>query len=311
MEFSCHTWAFNDLPLGEALATIARLGFRYVDIGTGPHLNIVRAARDPRGAAAEIRRDLELFNLKLADVYLMLPRISLADEEKRRRDIDLFRAMLPFVLALETPGVTLSPGLRPPPQPIKPPSEDAGSSDSADDENGEDYADDDADDEEEEPEDPLQAALNRAIDALKEMTAAAAAATPATHLRVSIEPHMDSIAAGPDTALKLINAVPDLELTLDWAHMICQDVFHEDIAALVPHARHIQIRQAARAQLQTPFERGRIDVERVVESLRAADYDGVVCVEYMQTEGWHGMIKVNAIQEAMMMRDALRDARDA
>lgn len=306
MEFSCHTWAFNDLPLGEALATIARLGFRYVDIGTGPHLNIVRAARDPRGAAAEIRRDLELFNLKLADVYLMLPRISLADEEKRRRDIDLFRAMLPFVIALETPGVTLSPGLKPPPVPVKPVTRDAD-----DDENGADDDEDDETDDEEQPEDPLQAALNRTIDALKEMTAAAAAATPATHLRVSIEPHMDSIAAEPDTALKLINAVPDLELTLDWAHMVCQDVFHEDIAALIPHARHIQIRQAARAQLQTPFERGRIDVTRVIDSLREADYDGVICVEYMQTEGWHGMIKVNAIQEAMMMRDALRKVRDA
>ena len=47
-EFSCHTWAFNDLTLPEALGTIARLGFRYVDIGSGASLNAARAAERPQ-----------------------------------------------------------------------------------------------------------------------------------------------------------------------------------------------------------------------------------------------------------------------
>ncbi len=33
IEFACHTWTFNDLTVPEALGTIARLGFRYADIG--------------------------------------------------------------------------------------------------------------------------------------------------------------------------------------------------------------------------------------------------------------------------------------
>jgi sugar phosphate isomerase/epimerase len=272
VEFSCHTWAFNDLPFSEALGTIARLGFRYVDIGTGPHLDIARVAANPRGTAAEIKRDLEIYNLKLGDVCLMLPRISLADEEKRRKDIDLFRALLPFVIALETPGVTLSPGLSHP------------------------------EDDEEAP--------DRTIAALREMVAAAAAATPATHLQVSIEPHMDSMAQEPATALRLIEQVKGLSLTLDWAHLTCQDIFHDEIVKLVPHARHIQIRQAARAQLQTPFDRGRIDIGDVIGALKAADYNGLVCVEYLQTEGWHGALKVNSVVETARMRDALREARD-
>jgi sugar phosphate isomerase/epimerase len=268
LEFACHTWAFNDLTLPEALGTIARMGFRYADIGSGANLNTQRAAENPRGAAAEIRDDLDLFNLKISDLYLMLPRISLADEDKRGREIELFKALVPFAVALGTPGITLSAGLAHP-----------------------------AEDEE---------AHDRSVAALREMVKAG----KDMKLRVSIEPHLDSMAQTPEQALKFVKDVPGLTLTLDWAHMVCQDVFHDDILTLLPHTQHIQLRQAARAQLQTPFDRGRIDVKKVVKDVLTADYKGVIAVEYMNTPGWHGMVAVNAIQESSRMRDALRAARD-
>ena len=81
LEFSCHTWAFSDLTLPEALGTIARLGFRYADIGSGSNLNTQRAAEHPRKEAADIQADLKLFNLKVGDLYLLLPRISLAADK--------------------------------------------------------------------------------------------------------------------------------------------------------------------------------------------------------------------------------------
>ena len=56
MEFACHTWGFHDRTLGNALGTIARMGFRYVDLGTGPHLELNRIAQDPRGVAATGQR---------------------------------------------------------------------------------------------------------------------------------------------------------------------------------------------------------------------------------------------------------------
>ncbi len=268
IEFACHTWAFTDLTLMEAFGTIARLGFRYVDIGSGSNLNTQRAAEHPRPYAAEIQQDLETFNLKVSDLYLMLPRISLADESKRQKDLDLYKALLPFAVALGTPGITLSPGL----------------------------AQSEADEE----------ASDRVEAALREMYKLGKSAG----LRVSVEPHMDSMAQTPEQTIKLLNDVPGLSLTLDWAQMVCQDVFHEDILPLLPHTKHIQIRQAARAQLQTPFDQGRIDIQQFIKDVVAAGYDGVICVEYMNTPGWHGMMTVNAIEESARMRDALRTARD-
>ncbi|MCA9902867.1 MAG: sugar phosphate isomerase/epimerase, partial [Anaerolineae bacterium] len=130
-------------------------------------------------------------------------------------------------------------------------------------------------------------------------------------LTLSFEPHLDSMASTPEQALKLVQDVPGLQITLDWAHMICQDIFHEEIVKLLPHVRHVQIRQAARQQLQTPFERGRIDLARVIADLRAAQYDGVVCIELMNIPGWHGMMKVDALRESLKLRDALKAAREA
>lgn len=269
LEFSCHTWAFTDLTLPEALGTIARLGFRYADIGSGTNFNAARAADSPLRAAQDIRADLDLFNLRVGDLYLMLPRISLADEAKRGRDLELYRALVPFAVELGAPGITLSPGLAHPPEDLQ--------------------------------------AFDRVTAALREMVGIGQSAG----LRISIEPHLDSMAETPEAALKLLKDVPGLSLTLDWAHLVCQDIFHDEIIKLLPHARHIQIRQAARAQLQTPFDQGRINVQRVVADALAAGYDGIICVEYMNTPGWHGMMAVNAVRESARMRDELRAARDA
>jgi sugar phosphate isomerase/epimerase len=268
MEFACHTWAFSDLTLTEALGTIARLGFRYVDIGSGTSLNAPRAAAEPRRVVAEIRQDLAMFNLKVSDLYLMLPRISLADEDKRQKDIDLYKALIPFAKELGTPGITLSPGLA----------------------HG-------VEDEE---------AFDRATEALREMVSAGKEAG----MPVSIEPHLDSMAQTPEATLKIVEAVPGLEITLDWAHMICQGIRQDDLLPLLPHTRHVQVRQAAKDKLQTPFDQGQVDARLVMEALRLSNYSGVVCIEYMNTPGWHGMVAVNAIQESAKMRDELRKARD-
>lgn len=288
IEFSCHTWAFNDLTLTEALGTIARLGFRYADLGSGAHLNLVKAAADPRRVTTDILNDLRLYNLKLADVYLLLPHLGNPDPERRQRDIDLFRGLVPFLHAVGTPGVTLSPGVVPPDdpasdtsQPMPPPDGDAPDAE------------------------PPPTPYELARDALRELVALA------DGLPLSIEPHLDSVAPTPDDALRLIHDVPGLSLTVDWAHLICQNVPPERIARLIPHARHVQVRQAARRKLQAAWSRGRLDAAQVIDSLRLADYDGALCIEYLKTSGWHGAEPVNTVRESCLLRDALRAARDA
>ncbi len=269
MEFACNLSAFEDKPLLDACATIARMGFRYVDMGTGVHLDHDQIVKDPLDSAAQINHLLDTFHLKLSDISLALPRISLNDAKRRKQEIAVFKAMMPFAIALKTPGITLSPGLS------------------------------------HEKEDTE--AFDRTAAALREMLQIA---DKAAHLSVSVEPQVNSMTQTPDDVLKLIQQVKGLQITLNWAQMVYQDVFFEDIVKLLPHTRHIRIRQAARAQIQTPFDRGRIDINRVVAALIEADYQGVVCVEYMHADESLGALAVDPVREAIALRDALRDARN-
>lgn len=271
MEITCHSWAFNDLTLPEALGTIARLGFRYVDLGTGPHLNPARAANPQTRQAVlrELHGDLEMFNLKIADLYLMLPRISVNDEKKRNTDIMLFKALMPFAQTIRIAGITVSPGLVHP-----------------------------EDDEE---------AWERTVSALREMQQAA----HESRIALSIEPHLDSMAATPERALRLVEEVEGLQITLDLAHMACQGIKLKKLQDLLPHTRHVQLRQARRNKLQTPFDKGKIDLAEFIAALREVKYEGFLGIEYMQTVDWHGMQSVNSIVEVSRMRDELRALREA
>ncbi|MAU13549.1 MAG: hypothetical protein CL607_27275 [Anaerolineaceae bacterium] len=241
MDLSCHSWAFNDLTLPEALGTIARMGFRYVDLGSGSHFNIVRAASPTTRKAVyeELQADLQMFNLKLADVYLMLPRISISDETKRRTDIALFKAVLPMVKALGAPGVTVSAGVVHP-----------------------------EDDEE---------AYDRTTSALQEMLAAA----QKLDLPLSIEPSLNSMAITSEQTLKLLADVEGLQLTLDWGHVLYIGEKNQVIQQLLAHTRHIQVRQAAKNKIQMPFDKGKLDIEELYSLLIEADYKGALSVEYM------------------------------
>lgn len=274
-EIACHTWSFNDLTLPEALGTVARLGFRAVDIGSGAGWNMANAVRSPAATAAEIIDDLRLFNLRLTDLALMFPRISVENDEQREKDVQGFVGLLPFASALagamdSAPGITLSPG-------VAHVLED-GSLD--------------------------QAAWSRSVESLKRMVTAARD----FGLAISIEPHPDTMAATPEDALRMLDAVPELRLTLDWANLTYRGASHEAIAALLPKTRHIHLRQAAKGALQTPPERGKIDLARVVADARAAGYSGAFCIEIIRLTGRHGIAALNPHREAARLRDVLRGA---
>lgn len=267
-KIACHAWAFNDRPLEEAVATIARLGFRYIDLGSGPHLNQERAATDPGNEARRIQNLLSEFNLELTDLYLMLPYINSPDPKRRNTQVELFKRLVPFAIALGTPGITVSPGIQHP--------------------------------------DGADKSIARSLPALIELSRV----IEDTDLRLSYEPHMDSSIITPEDALLMVETVPGLSLNLDYAHFIVQGYSLGDLNVLLEHTAHVQIRQAVKGRLQTPFDKGRIDLNLLLQDLKTANYHGVVTIEYMTTVDWHGMMRVNIPQETIKTRDAIRAIRE-
>jgi len=268
LEIACHAWAYNNLPLEEAVGTIARLGFRHIDLGTGPHIDVVSAVKQPKLEAERIRHLLEGFNLTLTDLYLMLPFINAADQQKREGQLLLLEKLMPFAEALGTPGITISPG--------------------GVHGDGQDHS------------------LARSVPALQRIMDI----TEDNDLRISFEPHLDSVASTPDNIILLLEAVPGLSLTLDFAHFVVQDVDWEQIRALYEYVAHVHLRQASVGHLQTAYEDGSLDMAGLVGELLQADYHGALSIEYMTTVGWHGMLEVSTTQEAVKTRDVLREARN-
>ncbi|NLF78400.1 MAG: sugar phosphate isomerase/epimerase [Chloroflexi bacterium] len=267
MQIACHAWAYNNLSLEEAVGTIARLGFRYIDLGSGPHLDVLRAAAQPHAEASRILRLLEPFNLSITDLYLMMPGINSPDPARRDDELALFEQLVPFAAALGTPGITVSPGIL-----YK---------------DGPDHS------------------LARALPALMRMVDA----VEDTDLRLSFEPHMDSVAQRPEQALLLLEAVPGLSVTLDYAHFVCQGIVRREVEPLLEHVAHVQIRPARRGCLQTTHDEGLLNIPQLVQDLHEHDYRGALTVEYMTTFGWHGMQRVSISKEIVRTRDALRNAR--
>lgn len=268
IEFACHTWGFNDQPLATALGTVARLGFRYVDLGSGPHLDVTAAADQPEKTAEAFHELLGTFNLKVSDLYLMLPRISVADDARRQHEVDTFTRLLPFAAKLGTPGITVSPGLH--------------------------------------KQGPAAVVVPRVAGVLAQFVEMAGD----RGMDLSFEPHLDSVAQTPDHALDLLHQVDGLTLTLDWAHLVKQGLKPTAALQLLPHVRHVQVRQAAPLRMQTPFDQGVLDLDRVMTLLMSTGYDGVIAVESLLNVGWHGAAAVDPVAEAVALRDALRELRD-
>ena len=90
---------------------------------------------------------------------------------------------------------------------------------------------------------------------------------------------LDSIGACED----MLAAVPGLRLTVDTGHVAC---WGEDPIALLPHAGHVQLRQARQGEPQTI--EGDVDFARLLRRLDEIDYRGRLSVEYFDLPemGW-------------------------
>jgi sugar phosphate isomerase/epimerase len=124
-------------------------------------------------------------------------------------------------------------------------------------------------------------------------------------LRLSIEPHLESVVEPPDRALALMQAVPGLQFTLDYSHFVANGYDPEDVHPLLRHAGHFHARQARPGLLQASHRDGTLDFPDIVARLRAADYRGYISIEYTWQD-WRGANNVDVLMESILLRDLLR-----
>lgn len=267
---SCADSTFPRLSHDTALAVIADLGLRAVDVCVFPvahtHPDAVRA--DPAAAAAEVAIRLGRHGLAVSDVFLILAEESFEDHAVNHPDAEVrAQSFAYFERTLEFARRLNSPGLT-----VLPGM----------------------------PFDDPRSSLELAAGELQRRAKLAGEAGVA----LSIEPHYESIVDTPDRTLQLLDRAPDISLALDYSHFVYQGIVQSDIDVLIPHARHVHLRQAAPGSMQLPAREGTIDFSLLLERLDAAGYDGYLCLEY-QWEEWLDCNRVDCVSETAELRDLL------
>jgi sugar phosphate isomerase/epimerase len=234
---SCTDFSFP-APFEGAVAQIAALGITRVDVSVRTRFPLTTPAVlqvDPRGVGASRMRALRELGLRASDVFCM------SHEPRPSNDPDVgFRLQERevFKAVVEFAAQLDAPGIT-----VLPGNANAAGSSSP----------------------------SFAI-AVQELTWRVEVA--AMHgLALSVEPSVDSIAATPQAALVLLEAVPGRQLTLDYSHFVYQEIDPAQVDPLLSHARILHVRQARPRRLQAPSPAGVIDFGRVLTAARER-FDG-------------------------------------
>ena len=123
-------------------------------------------------------------------------------------------------------------------------------------------------------------------------------------IQLCFEPHMESLTNTPEKALKLVERVPGLKITLDYSHFVLQHIDMEQIHSLIPHTGYVHLRPARPGKLQTRFAEGTIDWVDISKRLAAANYQGDIALEFV-CGPWFDNNQVDTLTESIVTRDAL------
>ncbi len=150
----------------------------------------------------------------------------------------------------------------------------------------------------------FEKSFNRCI----EENAWRAAEAKKANIMYGVEAHIDSIVEKPQMAIQLMQAVPDLGLTLDYSHFVRLGLPDTTGDVLLPFANHMHARGAAKGILQTSVEENEIDFARIVKLLKKRQYSGWICLEYCWTPQWENCSRNDNISETVILRNQLWQA---
>ena len=119
------------------------------------------------------------------------------------------------------------------------------------------------------------------------------------------EAHVDSIASTPKDALRLVESVPGLTLTVDYTHFTSRGMADAEVEPMLAYASHFHVRGARQGRLQCSFKDNTIDYDRVVEVMRATGYAGYIGLEFIWID-WEHCNEVDTVSETILFRDYFR-----
>jgi sugar phosphate isomerase/epimerase len=272
LNLSCTDFSFPLLDYDCALALIALLGLRGVDIGLFEghgHLKPSRELLNPARSGAALKRKLASHGLKTADIFLQIHagfvEFAINHPESKCREFarEQFRRALDYANAAGSAHITILPGVT---------------------FDGESRA----------------ALVARSADELVWRAEQAKAAK----LQLAVEPHIGSMIDTPERAMDLVKRVPGLGFTLDYAHFTRAGIPNARIEPLTQFATHMHARAARRGRLQSSLKDNSVDFPGALAALQKSKFAGWIALEYVWID-WEHCNEVDVVSETIRLRDLL------
>lgn len=276
MKLACADFTFPLLSHDHSLDLIASLGMDGVDIGLfekRSHLWPSKEFRDTNRRARALRSKLSERGLQCADIFLQCApdfsefALNHPQKARRKRAAEWFRKALEYAVEAGSGHLTALPGVEFPG--VEKPSD----------------------------------SFHRAVDELAWRVEEAASAG----VTFSIEAHVGSLVPSPEKALRLVQSVPGLTLTLDYTHFTRLGMPDKRVEPLCAHASHIHVRGARKDRLQAPFKDNAIDYKRVLAVLKKSGYTGWLGIEYVWID-WEHCNECDNVSETVLFQNLLRKA---
>ena len=276
------TFAFGDISLEESVKVLKELGFDLADVGASGWSTftayvpqqVVKNIDDADGEAACISKIMSDGGMGISELFVcdFGMAINHPDPKERERSRGMFAKMAKIAGKAGFESIMMLPGNV---------HEDLGQT----------------------PEEAFQTS----VEEFKGMVTEA----EKNGLLLNIEPCIMSIAVEPESAIRLVKAVPGLGFTLDYAHQVQIGLGHDEIEAMHPYARHFHAKQSAQGQFEARPDEGVVDFNRMMRKLKADNYDGVVTIEFVSAPdvleaGWD--LKEETARMKKVVEDALAAA---
>lgn len=260
MKLGCCVHNFNSWTFEEAVRLTHDLGFRFGNIGLGPLGGIEAVLRDPDAVAARIRDAAQAHGFDFRELMVFAISPVEGASDPLASAAERFDTICRCMASAGLTSILGSLSV--------PPLEGASES---------------------EAKAHRVTSLKRAVRIANEHG-----------LELNIEPGFTGeLVKKPETALELLDDVPGLGLSLDFCHFLAAGVPQEDGFRLLPRARQLHIKQAARGYVKSLYHHGEVDYAAIIQELKRIDWQGdmvMECLAFTQDEryDWDTYTEVRA-----------------
>ena len=269
LRIGCATFSFGDLTLEESAEVVKGLGFNLVDVGAGwskyQQVHPAEAAEDPQGHADIIKKWMEKHGLAISELFVMQFEDSPNHPDPESRARTQKRFEGLATFCQKAGFESIM---------MLPGGVNEGQTE--------------------------EEAFDTSVAELQKMVAVA----QEKGIQCNVEPNGGSVAGTPDDGARLCEAVPGLGLTLDYHHQLQLGFNVDQIEPMHKYAKHFHAKQSAPGSGMAKADEGAIDFRRLVRTLKAENYEGVVCVEFVTRQelidqGWDFKVETGRLKEIL------------